>query len=103
MKSKNHLIFFIYQKRLLPLGIEVVEDDRSLGDPGKRRNNKTIKHRIAKIPGFSKFHIHKGISDILLVVEFAVPVLHVGDILGLLDLDDQISMEESLATPLDRH
>ena len=28
-------LFNLYQKRLVPLGIEVVEDDRSLGNPGK--------------------------------------------------------------------
>ena len=31
-------LFNLYQKRLVPLGIEVVEDDRRLGNPGKRRN-----------------------------------------------------------------
>ena len=58
---------------------------------------------MANIPRFSKFDIDKGISDVLLVIEFAVPVLHVGDFLGLFDLDDQISVEESLSTSLDRH
>ena len=41
---------------------------------------------MANIPRFSKFDINKGISDVLLVIEFAVPVLHVGDFLGLFDL-----------------
>ena len=76
-----------YLEGLVPFRVEIVEDDRSLGNPVKNSFIIT-KHCIdnGTIPCFSKFYINKGISDVLLVIDFAVPILHVGDSLGFSDL-----------------
>ena len=101
--SCSSALYSIYQESLVPLGIEVVEDDRGLGNPVTRSWLERWHCIQICIPCFSKLHINKGISDILFVIEFAVPVLHVGDILRLLHLNDQVSMEKCLSSSLDRH
>ena len=59
VSSVTHL----HLEPLVPLGVETVVNDRSLGDP--------------RLP---QLHINEGVGHILLVIELAVPVLHIRDV-----------------------
>ena len=72
----------LHLEPLVPLRVEAVVDHGGLGDP-----------RLAQL------HVHEGVGDVLVVVEFAEPHLHVGEVARLLDVDDEVAVEEGLPGP----